>query len=112
MNNMDKANILVDTDYLGKHGFVKDETAPEGVNRWRREVCFPGGETISVTMTCDGDATLYGIANFRDGNGRISDHRKFDGIALTIKMFEQFTDRNRDDLPDGIRSTRLKTHIV
>lgn len=112
MNDMDKANNLVDIDYLGKHGFVKDKTAPEGVNRWHKEDNFPGGETISVTMTRDGAATIYGIANYRDGNGRITDHRKFDGIALTINMFELFTDRNRDDLPDGIRSTRLRTHIV
>lgn len=93
---------MVNQDYiLGQH-FGQDTTCPKAVNRFEKTV---GHEKwpdywVSVTLTEDGSATLYGIVNFYGYETSaatrpyqyIKEHRFFNG-PISKDMFERFLDR-------------------
>lgn len=102
---------MVNEEYLKGQGFVKDMKCPDGVNRWEKsdgKTHFHSSYWVSVTLNDKGEKTLYGVINFHstDGHGYITDHRSFDKVAISVEDFNKFLDRNCDDLPDFVKSTR------
>lgn len=96
---------MVNQDYLRGQHFGQDTTCPKSVNRLEKTV---GHEKwpdywVSVTLTEDGSATLYGIVNFFGYETSaatqpyqfIKEHRFFNG-PLTEEMFERFLNRKAE----------------
>ena len=101
---------MVNQDYLKRLGFSIDENAPENVNRWEKsdgKTHFTSSYFVSITLTDDGERTMYGVVNFHssDGHGYIVEHRSFDGVALSEDDLGKFMDRNCNNLPNYIRTT-------
>lgn len=78
--------------FLQSQGFKRDETCPDGVNRWekedgKREDPYVIGRTFhaSITLDSEGRKTLYGRINFLGDYGYILKSRKFEG---ELKLWE------------------------
>lgn len=116
MNVMNKKAILVDEAFLASQGFMKDSSAPEGINRWKKsdgkeEGPYIVGRSYSFSITLftgKPSHTLYGIALWTSEYGYIDEKRSFDNRALTIADYEKFVDRRCVDLPEYIRTTAAK----
>ena len=84
---------------LLQKGFVRDRTAPLGVNRYEKKGI---DYYFSVTLSEDGERTLYGCFLFNQhdmGNFR---KRKFDG-EVTIAELVAIMDKNNHDIPSMVR---------
>lgn len=89
-------------EFLKSQGFKRDETCPDGVNRWekedgKREDPHVIGRTFhaSITLDSDGEKTLYGRINFLGDYGHILRSRKFEG-KLTEEEIKRLLDPKSD----------------
>ena len=89
-------------EFLKSQGFKRDETCPDGVNRWekedgRREGPYVINRTfyVSITLNAEGRKTLYGRINFLGDYGHIEKSRKFEG-ELKPHEIREFLDRYSD----------------
>ena len=73
--------------YLKNSGFKKDDTAPNGVNRWKHyKMC---DHHISITFNNEGTETLYGFIHRNDGlTNAIINKVDFRYEAITVDFFE------------------------
>lgn len=94
---------MVNREYIQANGFQKDYACPDGVNRWEKQIGegLDKNYWVSVTLSCDGKETLYGVINFYSvdntssrPHGYIAKHRYFNG-PITIEDFDRFCDRDK-----------------
>lgn len=100
--------MTVNQNIIKKLGFTRDLTAPEGVNRWEKsdgKTHFVSTFHVSITLSDDGSKTLYGVVNFylSGGHGYISEHRSFDGVAISYEDLKMFMSRYETNQPSFVR---------
>lgn len=94
------SNIL--EEFLESQGFKRDETCPDGVNRWEMEDGRREGPNVigrsfyaRITLDSEGRKTLYGRINFLGDYGHIEKSRKFEG-ELSPREIQNFLDKDCD----------------
>ncbi|MBO7684859.1 MAG: hypothetical protein J6V72_00650 [Kiritimatiellae bacterium] len=95
---MDKKTIITES-YLQKHGFQKDECAPECVNRWYKKQ--KGYQSYYVTVTFQ-DGEPYWIFMRRtnyNASGALCNTETWDAKGFTMTI---------DDLLEGAQSLGIE----
>lgn len=92
ITNRRVTTMKVNADFLKNSvGFVKDFTAPIGVNRWVN--WDVQSHYISITLDEEGENTLYGVFIKKDALTLQPTHKvKFDGEVITRKDFYRYMD--------------------